>query len=125
MANCMDWLLTGFCHFLVDSDKIYPSQISEILLVVSLTASGSQVHYRLVSMLANKIVTIYCSGTSSKFLSLFWLSSKYKLKGLFIRPKAPLSNPYLALWTEEKCTCLYPKSAVFARTQSYKYVLAV
>ncbi|EGW09646.1 hypothetical protein I79_012743 [Cricetulus griseus] len=53
----MNWLLTGFCHFLVDSDKIYPSQISEILLVVSLTASGSQIHYRLVRMLADKIVT--------------------------------------------------------------------
>ncbi|ERE66606.1 heat-stable enterotoxin receptor-like protein, partial [Cricetulus griseus] len=35
----------------LDSDKIYPSQISEILLVVSLTASGSQIHYRLVSYL--------------------------------------------------------------------------
>ena len=55
----MDWLLTGFCHFLVDSDKIYPSQISEILMVVILTASGSQIHYRLVNMLADKVMTIY------------------------------------------------------------------
>ena len=73
-------------------------------MVVILTASGSQIHYRLVSMLADKVITIYCSGTSSGFLGLFWCH--LSIKGLFIRPKAPLSNPYLALRTEEECTCL-------------------